>query len=110
MTGDAPSSGCMASSTDLAASKVKQLFVSFWRVGLENIPEGTFVLDDQDDVTHMVRPLVFADIGGGSRLLIVSCHYTLASELKEGALEFEVAADSVTFHLFEALTGDTEVA
>ena len=169
MNGDAPSSGCMASSTDQAASKAKQLFVSFWHVGLENIPEGTFVhrrlavsqakqmidaarsdetlacvshddllapyhederrkhdelcevlrehhgvalsfedflLEDQDDETHMVRPLVFADIGEGNRLLIVNCHYALASERQKGALEFEIAVDSVTFHLLEAQAGE----
>lgn len=52
----------------------------------------------------MVHPLVFADISGGSRLLVVNCHYALASERNEGALAFDVAADSVTFHLLEALT------
>lgn len=149
----------------------RQLFVSFWHVGLENIPEGKFVhrrvalgeakelidaarrastlvcvsqddllapyhererrnheelcrvLSDQHGVAlgfddflskdeidgeeiYVMRPLALAEINGG-RLLLVNCHYALAGERNGRALEFEIAADSVTFHLFEAL-GDSE--
>lgn len=44
----------------------RQLVVSFWHIGLENLPEGRF--------RH-----------------------------RSSRLEFDIASDSVTFHLFEAL-------
>lgn len=39
-------------------------------------------------------------------LLDILGFYALASERQKGALEFEVAVDSVTFHLLEAQAGE----
>ena len=55
-----------------------------------------------------MRPLALAEINGG-RLLLVNCHYALAGERNGHALEFEIAADSVTFHLFEALVDQAPI-
>jgi hypothetical protein len=146
------------------------LFVSFWHLGLENIPEGTFthrrvsperakqMIDDargsgslrgvshddllaphkeheaenhkalchelaehhgialsvedfllEDDVEdergYTIHPLQFAKVEEDSRLLIVNCHYTLASKHEQGALKFEVSPGSISFHLFEGAAG-----
>lgn len=142
------------------------LFVSFWHLGLENFPEGTFthrrvsadvakhmidearssgrlrgvsqddllapheehaaenhkalcrvlgeqhgialsikdfVLKDEfeDDGGYTIHPLQFAEIDTTSPLMIVNCHYEMASRQEKGALKFEVSPDSITFHLFE---------
>jgi hypothetical protein len=143
------------------------LFLSFWNIGLENIPEGAFVhrellsdeakrlidaagranglrcasaddlfadyhqrernnheklcrvlretydiplsLDDfvqaeQEDgeELHLTRPLVFARLSESTSILVVNCNYVLPAVRGAGAIEFEIAPDSVTFHLFEA--------
>ena len=148
------------------------MFVSFWHIGLENIPEGTFthrsvspeqakqMIDDarssgslrgvsqddllapynkhevvnhkalcrvlsehyglalsikdfvlkdelEDDGGYTIHPLQFAEIDDQSRLMVVNCHYEMASRQKEGALKFDVSPDSITFHLFEAAATPT---
>lgn len=149
-------------------SEHERLFVSFWNLCLENIPEGTFVhrrltpdearrlIDDarragtlsgvsEEDLFapykkskksdhgrlcrvlgehhritlslrdfviraeeegeryHSIHPLQFAEVDDASRLLVVSCHYTLPEQRKKGALDFDIDPGSVTFHLFEAI-------
>jgi hypothetical protein len=148
------------------------LFVSFWHLGLENIPEGTFkhrrvsaevakkMIDEarssgslrgvsQDDLLapheepeaenhkalchalgehhgialsindfvlkdefedgggYTIHPLQFAEIDAKSPLLIVNCHYEVASRQRIGALNFVVSPDSIAFHLFEAAASPT---
>jgi hypothetical protein len=148
------------------------LFVSFWHLGLENIPEGAFthrrvateeakqMIDaarssgrlrgvSQDDLLaphnkheaenhkalcgvlgehhgialsiedfvlkeefddgggYTIHPLQLAEIDDESRLMIVNCHYEMASRQRKGVLKFDVSPDSVTFHLFEAAATPT---
>jgi hypothetical protein len=148
------------------------LFVSFWHLGLENIPEGTFthrrvsaeeakrMIDEarssgslrgvsQDDLLapheeheaenhkalcrvllehhgialsikdfvfkdefedgcgYTIHPLQFAEIDATSPLIIVNCHYEMASRQNKGALKFDVSPDSIAFHLFEAAATPT---
>lgn len=144
------------------------LVVSFWHIGFENIPEGTFrhrsvapkeakrLIDrarkirplqgvSHDDVfapyhqhekenhaklchvlrehygirlsikdfvikfndsgrsSHSIRPLQLTQIERSIRLLVVNCHYVIAERRKGGRLDFDIAPDSVSFHLFEAI-------
>ena len=146
----------------------ERLFVSFWNVCLENIPEGTFVhrrltpdearrlidaarragtlsgvseedlfapyekrqkrnhknlchilgehygialslrdfvisAEEEGERYHTIHPLQFAELDDASRLIVVSCHYTLPEQRKKGALDFDIVPGSVTFHLFEAI-------
>ncbi len=64
-----------------------------------------FVMKLVDDgrPSYSIRPLQFAQVAGSSRLLIVSCNYTMAERRKKGRLDFDIAPDSVTFHLFESI-------
>lgn len=65
-----------------------------------------FVLDDRDEkggAGHFINPLQFAQIEAAKRLLVVNCHYVLPKRSRKSRLEFDVAADSVTFHLFESV-------
>lgn len=145
-----------------------RLVVSFWHIGLENLPEGRFqhrsvkpkeakrlidkarkarALDgaSQDDLfapyhkhekgnhaklcrvlhehygiglslkdfvlklvddgrpSYSIRPLLLAEVEGSNRLLVVSCHYVMAEHRKKARLDFNIAPDSVTFHLFESI-------
>jgi hypothetical protein len=66
-----------------------------------------FVLDDRDDkgrADYFINPLQFAQIERAKRLLVVNCHYVLPKRSRKARLEFDVAADSVTFHLFESVS------
>jgi hypothetical protein len=64
-----------------------------------------FVMNLEDDghPSYSIRPLQFATVARSSRLLVVSCHYVMAERRKKGRLEFDIAPDSVTFHLFESI-------
>jgi len=65
-----------------------------------------FVLDDGDEkgkVGYFINPLQFARIERATHLLIVNCHYVLPKRPRRARLEFDVAADSLTFHLFESV-------
>jgi hypothetical protein len=67
------------------------------------------VLDDRDEkgkAGYFINPLQFAQIERANRLLIVNCHYVLPKRSRKARLEFAVAADSVTFHLFESAGSD----
>lgn len=144
-----------------------KLFLSFWKLSLENLPVGRFVhqklrlsevklLIDQahqnnslicvssDDLlapykqsslenhrelcrvlqTHFnlpitvkdffssssvdgeelfsVKPLELVQISGSTRLMIVTCSYSLPEVGSPGKLEFHVIPDSVEFHLISA--------
>jgi hypothetical protein len=148
------------------------LFVSFWHLDLDNIPEGTFthrrvspeqakqmvvearsssslrgvsqddllaprnereaknhkalcrvlgehhgialsikdfVLKDEfeDDGGYTIHPLQLAEIDPASPLMIVNCHYEMASRQQKGGLNFDVSPDSITFHLFEVAAAPT---
>ena len=150
------------------ANRSPQLVVSFWHIGLENLPESRFhhqsvtakkakqlidkartartlqgvseddifapyhkqekdnhtklcrVLDEHYGIrlslkdfvmnledggrpSYSIRPLQFATVTRSSRLLVVSCHYVMTERRKKGRLEFDIAPDSVTFHLFESI-------
>ena len=50
-----------------------------------------------------INPLQFAQIERAKRLLVVTCQYVLPKRPRKARLEFDVAADSVTFHLFETV-------
>lgn len=145
------------------------LFVSFWNVCLENIPEGTFIhrrltpdearllidearragtlsgvshedlfapykkdekhdhgklsrvlgehygialslrdfvisIDEGVELHHSIHPLQLVEVGDASRLMVVSCSYTLPEERKRGVLASDIDPESVTFHPFEATT------
>jgi hypothetical protein len=43
-------------------------------------------------------------VEGSHRLMVISCHYTMPKRRKGAALRFDVAPDSVTFHLFSAVS------
>ncbi|HEY1537250.1 MAG TPA: hypothetical protein VGF76_24685 [Polyangiaceae bacterium] len=65
-----------------------------------------FVLDDRDEkgrAGYFINPLQFAQIERADRMLVVNCHYALPKRSRKARLEFDVAADSVTFHLFESV-------
>jgi len=64
-----------------------------------------FVLDDGDEkgkAGYLINPLQFARIERATRLLVVNCRYVLSKRPRKARLEFDVAADSVAFHLFES--------
>jgi hypothetical protein len=62
-------------------------------------------IQGEDSVT--IRPLVFAEVEGQDRLMVVSCHYVMASGRKPGGgLRFDIDPESVTFHLFEAMDSE----
>jgi hypothetical protein len=145
-----------------------RLFVSFWDLCLENLPEGGFVrrrvapgearaliaqareaqrllcvsetdlmapyhererdnhaqlrraLEDQYEIVlsledfcdkseedgedlYFINPLSCAQVQGADRLMIVTCAYAFAEGRVAGAdLRFEIAPDSIAFHLIEA--------
>ena len=65
-----------------------------------------FVLDDRGqkgEASYFINPLQFAQIERANRLLVVNCHYVLPKRSRKARLDFDVAADSVTFHLFESV-------
>ncbi len=69
-----------------------------------------FVLDDGDEkgtAGYLINPLQFARIERATRLLVVNCHYVLPKRPRKARREFNVAADSVTFHLFESVGSTT---
>ena len=145
-----------------------ELVVSFWHIGLENIPEGQFrhrslppkdarrLIDharkaralkgaSHDDLfapyhkhekenhaklcqvlrehygigltlkdfvvqfkdggrpSYSIFPLQLAQVSRSSRILVVSCNYTMSQRRKRDRLDFDIAPDSVTFHLFESI-------
>lgn len=49
-----------------------------------------------------VRPLELFQISEGTKLMIVTCSYSLPEVRSPGKLEFQVAPDSVEFHLISA--------
>lgn len=55
----------------------------------------------RDDESSSVRPLVIFQIGGGDRLLVVDCSYTMPKLRRKGPLRFVIAPDRIPFHLFE---------
>jgi hypothetical protein len=62
--------------------------------------------DDEETVVESITPLQVAELKSGERLLVATCNYQLADKTKRnGDLEdcFVLAADSVGFHLIEAL-------
>jgi hypothetical protein len=63
-----------------------------------------FVLDDRDEkgkAGYFINPLQFAQIDRAKRLLVVNCHYVLPERSRKARLDFDVAADSVTFCGFD---------
>lgn len=72
-----------------------------WRFSFDD-----FVTTDDADCEAgvSIRPLVFAEVHGQDRLLVVSCHYLMADGPAD-CLRFDVDPSSVTFHLFEAIDG-----
>jgi hypothetical protein len=64
-----------------------------------------FVSVDDVDGTRSVtiRPLVFAEVAGSDRLIVVNCHYIMARDRKKSELKVDVEPASVTFHLLEAV-------
>lgn len=65
-----------------------------------------FVVDyDEGDgkVGYSINPLQFAEIGRTNRLLLVNCHFVMRERQKRGRIDFDIAPDSATFHLFEAV-------
>ena len=50
-----------------------------------------------------IRPLALVAVEGDERLLVVSCDYSMADRQEDEGLKFEIATDSVSFHLFEAI-------
>ena len=68
-----------------------------------------FVFKDQfeDGGGYTSHPLQLAEIDTASPLMIVNCHYEMASRQKKGAMKFEVSPDSITSHLFEAAATPT---
>jgi hypothetical protein len=158
----------MAEAAPAKHAERERLFVSFWNLCLENLPEGSFVhrrvapddarrlidearragtlsgvsqedlfapykkrdkrdhgtlchvlgkhhgialslgdfvmsAEDEGEHYHSIHPLQLVEVGDASRLLVVSCYYSLPQERKRGALDFDIDPESVTFHLFEAI-------
>jgi hypothetical protein len=50
----------------------------------------------------VINPLDFAEVEGSNRLMVVTCSFALAKETPERLLAFDVAPDTIEFHLFEA--------
>lgn len=161
----------MSEAAQTQQTERERLFVSFWNICLENMPEGTFVhrrlspdearrlIDDarrvgtlsgvsredlfapyekrekrnhknlchvlgehygialslrdfvisaeeEGERYHSIHPLQLIEVHGASRLIVVSCHYTLPEQRKKGVLDFDIDPESVTFHLFEAIDSE----
>ena len=58
--------------------------------------------DDDDGPRYAVNPLVVAQVRGQSRMLVVTCAYTMSEKREDGCPLFEVSPSSVEFSLFEA--------
>jgi hypothetical protein len=58
-------------------------------------------IDGEDSFT--IHPLDFARVRGGDRLMVVTCDFTMAKEKGDELLAFDIAPDSVKFHVFEAV-------
>jgi len=54
------------------------------------------VLKDEveDDGGYTIHPLQLAEIDPASPLMIVNCHYEMASRQQKGGLNFDVSPDS----------------
>jgi hypothetical protein len=72
-----------------------------------SIKDFVFKDDFEDGGGYMIHPLQLAEIDITSPLMVVNCHYEMASRQKKGALKFDVSPDSVTFHLLEAAATPT---
>lgn len=75
------------------------------RYGIE-LALKDFVLDDPHDdgrPGYLINPLQLTKVEGSNRLLVISCGYVIAKRRKKQNLDFDVAPDSVTVHLFEAM-------
>jgi hypothetical protein len=57
----------------------------------------------EGDDSYTIHPLDFARVRGGDRLMVVTCDFTMAKEKGDDLLAFDIAPDSVRFHLFEAV-------
>jgi hypothetical protein len=70
-----------------------------------NLSLGDFAdkheIDGEDSYT--IHPLDFARVRGGDRLMVVTCDFTMAKEKGDELVAFDIAPDSVKFHLFEAV-------
>ena len=69
----------------------------------ESIKDFVIKFNDGGRSSHSIRPLQLVQIERSTRLLVVSCHYVMAERQKRGRLDFDIAPDSVTFHLFESI-------
>lgn len=66
--------------------------------------EEFFSKDETSDGLYFGNPLSLVQVAADSRLLVVTCNYVFAKE--KTATEFpafDIAADTVTFHLLEAV-------
>ena len=62
--------------------------------------------DDDDDPMYVVNPLIGMRLQPQDCLIIVTCAYTLAPERKKCDLLFDLAPDTIEFHLIEPGKGD----
>ncbi|HMJ16541.1 MAG TPA: type II toxin-antitoxin system HicB family antitoxin [Polyangiaceae bacterium] len=60
--------------------------------------------EGEEDVGRQVtRPLDLVAVTGSGRLMVIDCHYEWPEQRKPRELKFEIAPDTVTFHLFETI-------
>ncbi|HEY6558646.1 MAG TPA: hypothetical protein VI072_15290 [Polyangiaceae bacterium] len=52
---------------------------------------------------QVTRPLDLVAVTGSGRLMVIDCHYEWPKPRNPGELRFEIAPDTVTFHLFETV-------
>jgi hypothetical protein len=69
-----------------------------------------FMMSDEEDGLYSTSPLQIAQIRGESKLLVITCNYSMKEEQEAGeagSVDIDdwlvVAPDSVEFHLIEAI-------
>jgi hypothetical protein len=58
---------------------------------------------EEDAGRQVTRPLDLVAVTGSARLLVIGCYYKWPKQRKARELRFEIAPDTVTFHLFETI-------
>lgn len=61
---------------------------------------------DAADALYTVNPLSCMQVRGQNRLLIATCNYALPENRTTSPPAFEIAPESITFHLVEAIQAD----
>lgn len=58
---------------------------------------------EEDADGQVTRVLDIVEVTRSASLMVINCHYQLPKQRNPGELRFEIAPDTVTFHLFETV-------